>query len=160
MFNKAGIIELHGLLHERLDLLLEHIETVPDELRRTPISGFGHPSVWSQLVHILTCEEGWVHDLQNKTFPAWHEEDCPAMADLLAAKERVREVTRAYVHDLTEEQLNTTLGQRPVDWGGELRSPAFILQHVVTHAFHHKGQIVAMLRILGYPPPDTDLQQV
>jgi hypothetical protein len=29
-----------------------------------------------------------------------------------------------------------------------------------THAFHHKGQIVAMLRILGCPAPDTDLQQV
>jgi uncharacterized damage-inducible protein DinB len=43
---------------------------------------------------------------------------------------------------------------------GELRSPAFIVLHVKTHTFHHKGQIVAMLRILGYPAPDTDLQQV
>jgi uncharacterized damage-inducible protein DinB len=111
-------------------------------------------------VHILTCEEGWVHDLQNKPFPGWHEDDRPTMADLLAAKDRIREATRAYVSDLTEEQLNTTLRQRPVDWGGELRSPAFILLHVITHAFHHKGQIVAMLRILGYPAPDTDLQQV
>lgn len=42
----------------------------------------------------------------------------------------------------------------------QLRSPAFILLHVITHAFHHKGQVVAMLRILGYPAPDTDLQQV
>ena len=25
---------------------------------------------------------------------------------------------------------------------------------VITHAFHHKGQVVAMLRILGYPAPD------
>jgi uncharacterized damage-inducible protein DinB len=79
---------------------------------------------------------------------------------LLAAKDRIREATRAYVSDLMEEQLNTTLSQRPVDWGGELRSPGFILLHVITHAFHHKGQIVAMLRIFGYPAPDTDLQQV
>ena len=43
---------------------------------------------------------------------------------------------------------------------GELRSPVFIVLHVKTHTFHHKGQIVAMLRILGYPAPDTDLQQV
>src|SRR5689334_16537142 len=40
--------------------------------------------------------------------------------------------------------------------GGELRSPAFILLHVITHAFHHKGQVVAMLRIHGYSAPDTD----
>ena len=65
-----------------------------------------------------------------------------------------------YLEGLTEEQLNTTLAERPVDWGGELRSPAFILLHVITHAFHHKGQVVAMLRILGYPAPDTDLQPV
>jgi uncharacterized damage-inducible protein DinB len=160
MFTKTGIIDLHTATHERLSLLLRHIATVPDDLCHKPISGFGHASIWKQLVHILTCEEGWVHDLQNKTFPGWHEEDCPTMAVLLAAKDRIREATRAYVSDLMEEQLNTTLSQRPVDWGGELRSPGFILLHVITHAFHHKGQIVAMLRILGYPAPDTDLQQV
>ena len=63
MFSKAGITELHSLMHDRLDLLLRHVATVPDELTRKPISGFGHPSVWKQLVHILTCEEGWIHDL-------------------------------------------------------------------------------------------------
>ncbi len=160
MFTKAGITELHVAMHERLDLLLRHVATVPDELRHKPISGFGHPSIWKQLVHILTCEEGWVHDLQNRVFAGWGEGDCPTMAALLAAKNRVREATRTYLDDLTEEQLNTTLADRPVDWGGELRSPAFIVLHVITHTFHHKGQIVAMLRILGYTAPDTDLHQV
>jgi aryl-alcohol dehydrogenase-like predicted oxidoreductase len=87
-------------------------------------------------------------------------EDCPTMAALLATKDRIREATRTYLDSLTEGQLNTTLATRPMDWGGELRSPAFILLHVITHAFHHKGQVVAMLRILGYPAPDTDLQPV
>jgi uncharacterized damage-inducible protein DinB len=160
MFTKAGILELHAAMHDRLDLLLRHVATVPDKLHREPISGFGHPSIWKQLVHILDCEEGWVHDLQNKTFAGWNEEDWPTMSALLAAKDRIREASRTYLGSLTEEQLNATLKQRPVDWGGELRSPAFIMLHVITHAFHHKGQIVAMLRILGHPAPDTDLQAV
>jgi len=160
MFTKAGIIELHAATHERLDLLLHHAATVPEELLHKPISGFGHASVWAQMVHILTCEEGWVHDLQNRPFDGWYESDCPAMADLRVAKERVRGATRRYLEGLSEEQLNTTLATRPEGWGGELRSPAFILLHVMTHAFHHKGQVVAMLRILGYPAPDTDLQPV
>jgi uncharacterized damage-inducible protein DinB len=147
-------------MHERLDLLLRHLELVPDDLHHKLISGFGHPSIWKQLVHILTCEEGWVHDLQNKPFPGWREEDCPTIEALVSTKKRIREATRSYVGSLTEQQLNTTLTLRPIDWGGELRSPAFILLHVITHAFHHKGQVVAMLRILGYPAPDTDLQQV
>jgi len=160
MFTKAGIIELHATMHERLDLLLGHVATVPDELYHKPISGFGHSSVWKQLVHVLTCEEGWVYDLQNKPFAGWYVEDCPTIAALRASEDRIRKATRTYLGNLTEEQLNTTLADRPADWGGELRSPAFILLHVITHAFHHKGQIVAMLRILGYPAPDTDLQPV
>ena len=160
MFAKSGIIELHTIMHDRLDFLLSHVATAPDDVCRKQISGFGHPSIWKQLVHILNCEEFWIHSLQNKEFADWREEDFPTVADLLAAKERIRQATRVYVGELTEEQLNTTLAKRPVDWGGQLRSPAFILLHVITHAFHHKGQVVAMLRILGYPAPDTDLQPV
>jgi uncharacterized damage-inducible protein DinB len=66
MFSKAGTIELHAAMHERFDLLLRHVATVPDDLQHRAIGGFGHPSIWKQLVHILTCEEGWVHDLQNR----------------------------------------------------------------------------------------------
>ena len=82
------------------------------------------------------------------------------MAALQAAKEPIRRATRSYLDNLTEEQLNATLAECPAGWAGEPRSPAFILLHVITHAFHHKGQILAMLRILGYPAPDTDLQPV
>jgi uncharacterized damage-inducible protein DinB len=160
MFPKDAILELHTTTHERLDFLLSHAATVPDALCRKPIAGFGHPTVWKQLVHILTCEEGWVHDLRNEPFDGWYEEDCPTIASLKAARHRIQKATQAYVGSLTEVELNTTLAERPLDWGGELRSPAFILLHVITHAFHHKGQVVAMLRILGYPAPDTDLQPV
>lgn len=160
MFTKSGILELHAAMHDRLDLLLRHVATVPDALTRKQITGFGHPSILKQLVHILTCEDGWLHDLQNKSFAGWNEEDCPTIPALQGAKARIRGATQKYLGDLTEGQLNTVLATRPVDWGGELRSPAFIVLHVITHAFHHKGQIVAMLRIVGHPAPDTDLQQV
>jgi uncharacterized damage-inducible protein DinB len=160
MFNKEGILELHATTHERLELLFRHVATVPEELQCKSIPGFGHPSIRKQLVHILSCEEGWMHDLQYKPFNGWTEDDCPALADLMTAQKRIQAETRDYLAGLTEEQFNTELTTRPADWGGDLRSPAFILLHVITHAFHHKGQIVAMLRILGYPAPDTDLQQV
>jgi hypothetical protein len=54
MFTKSGTIELHASMHERLDLLLSHVATVPGNLHHKQISGFGHPSIWKQLVHILT----------------------------------------------------------------------------------------------------------
>jgi uncharacterized damage-inducible protein DinB len=90
MFTKTGMLELHATMHERLDLLLHHVATLPDQLCHKPILGFGHPSIWKQLVHILKCEEGWVRDLQKKSFADWSAEDCPTMAALLASKNRIR----------------------------------------------------------------------
>jgi uncharacterized damage-inducible protein DinB len=159
MFTKSGIARLHDATHESLDVLLAHVATVPNPLLRQSLPGFGFPTVWRQLVHILTVEEGWIQDLQFKPFDGWFEEDCPTIDTLSAAKERIRNETRAYLAGLTEAQLNTTLPGRPEGWSGELRSPAFILLHVITHSFHHKGQVVAMLRALGHPAPDTDLQR-
>ena len=158
MFTRAGIIELHSATHDRLDVLLRHIATVPNHLLREPVTGFGFPTVWKQLAHILTVEEGWVHDLQYKAFAGWRDEDVPTMAALLAQKRRILGATHAYLETLSETQLNTTLAKRPEGWFGELRSPAFILLHVITHTFHHKGQVVAMLRALRQPAPNTDLQ--
>lgn len=113
----------------------------------------------NNIIHILRVEEGWVHDLQDARFAGWGEEDCPTMPALLAAKIRLRDATRIYIESLSEAQLNATLAKRPEAWFGELRSPAFILLHVITHTFHHKGQVVAMLRTLGHPATDTDLQR-
>jgi uncharacterized damage-inducible protein DinB len=159
MFAKSGIQELHGETHEILDILLRHIGGVPADLLREPLAGFGFATVWKQLTHILTVEEGWVNDLQGKAVADWGEEDCPTITALLAAKSRLREATRIYIESLSEAQLNTRLARTPQGWFGEPRSPAFILLHIITHTFHHKGQVVAMLRMLGHPAPDTDLQR-
>jgi len=44
-------------------------------------------------------------------------------------------------------------------WDDEILTvtPLRLFTHVITHEFHHKGQIVMMCRMLGYVPPDTDI---
>ncbi|PYU01646.1 MAG: hypothetical protein DMG34_17765 [Acidobacteria bacterium] len=126
--------------------------------RRFMFSGLKKPSR-KQLVHILEVEETWVLDLQDQSCTHWREEDCADLRALLANKARVQSATQDYLHGLSDMELNRRLTERPQQWVGELRSPAFIILHIVTHAFHHKGQVVAMLRTLGYPAPDTDLQR-
>jgi len=36
-------------------------------------------------------------------------------------------------------------------------SPIKLFTHVITHEFHHKGQILSLSRHLGYVPVDTDV---
>jgi hypothetical protein len=56
MFTKAGIAELQGATHERLDLLLGHFATtVPDIPHHKPIPGFGHASIGKRFKFLKRC---------------------------------------------------------------------------------------------------------
>jgi hypothetical protein len=59
MFTRDGIRELHGWMHESLDVLLGHVASVPGERLREVVAGFGIATVWKQLVHIVEGEEFW-----------------------------------------------------------------------------------------------------
>lgn len=159
MFTDQGIRSLHTWTHERIDLLIDHTRRLsPAEFTRE-LPGFGQPSVQAQFMHILGAEERWVRRLQDLPIQTWSPADFPTAAALPAVRDRVVRETRAYLDRLPADALNAPLTRPPQEWVGELRSPAFILHHVLTHAFHHKGQVVAMCRLLGHPAPDTDLQQ-
>jgi len=159
MFTADGILYLHRLTHERLDTALDHAASLPPGLFTREVPGFGFPSLRNQLVHMLSTENGWVLDLQDLPSPRLDPADFPDVVAIRARKRQVFDATVAYVRSLSAEQLNATLPARPREWFGPLQSPAFILHHVITHTFHHKGQLVAMFRQLGYPAPDTDLQR-
>jgi uncharacterized damage-inducible protein DinB len=158
MFTQAGIRALHGWTHERLDLLVGHADTLTSEQFVTKLPGFGMGSVRDQLVHILRCEQGWIGKLQYRSVKELEYEEYPTTKQIRETKARIMVETIAYLDQLSEAQLNTTLTRLPDDWGGPLQSPGFILHHILTHAFHHKGQIVAMFRLLGHPIGETDLQ--
>ncbi|MNY69859.1 DinB family protein [compost metagenome] len=37
--------------------------------------------------------------------------------------------------------------------------PFKVFTHVITHEYHHKGQILSLSRHLGYTPVDTDIMR-
>lgn len=159
MFTKEGIRALHGWTHDSLDLVYAHALALTPQQFVIEIPGFGRASVRDQLMHVIACEQGWVHGLQNLSWSKWSGADFPTAASLQAAKEQVKNETIAYLEGLSDQQLNTELTDRPANWVRPPGTPAFVLHHVLTHAFHHKGQVVAMFRLLGCPAPDTDLQR-
>jgi uncharacterized damage-inducible protein DinB len=58
---------------------------------------------------------------------------------------------------LDDERLNTELAFKLLS--GDASSMRLIdqMQHVVNHATLHRGQVVGMIRQLGFEPPATDL---
>ena len=111
------------------------------------------------MIHIFNCEGLWTHALQKAAFRDEDPADWPTIPDARRLQHRVGANTLAYLSGLTDEQLNADAELHFPDGDIAIRTPAFVLHHVLTHAFHHKGQIVSMCRTLGYPAPDTDLSR-
>jgi uncharacterized damage-inducible protein DinB len=111
------------------------------------------------VIHILNCEGFWIHTLQALPFEDQDLAGWPTVSDARVLQSEVRRKTLNYLSDLSEQHLNAGIELVFSDGDTAVRTPVLILHHVLTHAFHHKGQIVSMCRILGYPAPDTDLNQ-
>ena len=159
MFTKEGIRALHADTHECLDIVFRHGAALPFRLLTQEIPGAPHASVRNQMVHVLMGEAFWISNLRNRTLDEPKPEDFSSMEELLSAKRKIMADTVTYLDSLDEAALNTELTVRPKNWIGPLRAPAHILLHVMTHAFHHKGQMTMMYRMLGHPIGDTDMQR-
>jgi uncharacterized damage-inducible protein DinB len=159
MFTLDGVRKLHGWTHASLNLVLDHLSTMPTNDYVTELSGFGFRTLREQAIHIFNCEGFWVHTLQGLPYINRTREECTVLADVRLLQSDVSQSTHAYLSTLTDQQLNADAELHFPDGDFAVRTPALVLHHVLTHAFHHKGQIVAMCRALGYPAPDTDLNQ-
>ena len=159
MFTLDGIRKLHGWTHASLDLVLDHLSTIPESDYGKDLPGFGFPSLRRQVIHVFNCEGFWIRTLQGQPFANRPPDDYPAVSDARRLQHEVSAQTVAYLSGLTDQALNADTELHFPDGDTAVRTPALILHHVLTHAFHHKGQIVAMCRALGHPAPDTDLNQ-
>ena len=140
--------------------MLDHLSTIPASDYAREVPDFGFPTLREQVIHIFNCEGFWVHALQGLTYRDRNPAGFASVADARLLQREISERTLAYLGSLTDQQLSSNTELRYPDGDVAVRSPAFVIYHVLTHAFHHKGQIVAMCRLLGHPAPDTDLSQI
>ena len=159
MFTRDGILKFHRWTHASIRLSLDHLSTVPEADYARALPSFGLPTLREQVLHLLNCEGFWIHTLQGLRYVDRNAAECPTVAEGTVFEREISQRTHAYLSVLTDQQINSEA--KLCFPGGDVavRTPALIVHHVLTHAFHHKGQIVAMCRVLGYPAPDTDLNQ-
>jgi uncharacterized damage-inducible protein DinB len=149
----------HAATHSSLDVLLTHLATMHADLLVAELAGFARPNIRDQMFHTIACEIFWLHGLPFLPMPKLSADDYVTAESLAEFKGRAMAETIEYLDRLSQDEINRDLLRVPERWLGPPRSPAFILHHVLTHAYHHKGQVVAMCRLLGHPAPDTDFQR-
>ncbi|MFL0361771.1 DinB family protein [Pseudobacillus sp. 179-B 2D1 NHS] len=124
---------------------------------------FGFQSIKDSFFHIAGCYHAWLGSfvLSATTTPLYSRKEINQMQ--LEDIKRYFQQADAYVEQVFEksiEELNTVI-EKKLPWRTESgfvrKTPHQLLVHSITHEFHHKGQIVAMLRLLGYVPQNTDI---
>lgn len=137
-------------------------ELEPNDFSRQ-VDGFGFQSIRDSLVHISNCYHAWLgsYALLKTKEPLTAKEDLSKMGldEIKAGFDQVDMFVKE-IFELFSNHMDEPI-QREIPWrvGGEKISitPRKLLMHTITHEFHHKGQIVAMARQMGYEPPSTDV---
>lgn len=125
--------------------------------------GFGFQSIKDSLIHIAGCYHAWLGSfvLSETSTPLLTKDEMVEMQ--IEDIQRYFQQADQYVHAVIE-QFNNKLDdmiEKELDWkigsGLVRKTPHQLLTHSITHEFHHKGQIVVMLRLLGHIPKNTDI---
>ena len=137
--------------------VLEALAAVqPEHLTRDTGTSFG--SILGTMAHILGAEQVWLSRLVGA--PLDHlpsEQDYADLPTLAAGFFDYWPQLEVFLASLADEQVRAELTW--TNYRGETHSAPMhvVLLHFANHSTYHRGQVVALLRQLGYEPPSTDL---
>ncbi|WP_323702993.1 DinB family protein [Mammaliicoccus sp. Dog046] len=143
-------------------ILLEQCSTLSEE-ELSKSFDVGFQSIKQTLVHIAGCYHAWLgsYVLNLTSTPLNKEKDIEDVSfdDIVDYFKRADQYVEA-VLNLSEDEFyfihDKKLSWRP-DSPMVHKSAKQLLFHSISHEFHHKGQIVTFIRLLGYTPKNTDV---
>jgi uncharacterized damage-inducible protein DinB len=146
----------YGLARRTRAGVLDWLESLPPEVLTLERDDFAYGSLSAIYAHIADCYLTWIgtRGLGHKKV----EVSARDMQGLREAFTMVDATAAAALDSFTapDEPFEWT---SPTGWTTTL-TQRWLFLHTITHEFHHKGQALALARVLGHPhpgKPDTDL---
>ena len=137
-------------------VLLEYCKTLSDKDFLIENSSFGRGSVRNLLVHIGNTYEFWIgrHSL-NKNIKFTEYNSLKNALEVEGFFFNIDSLLEEFISVYTEKyivDIEININDKII-----IATPLKLFTHVITHEFHHKGQILSLSRHLGYVPVDTDI---
>jgi uncharacterized damage-inducible protein DinB len=132
--------------------VLDWLATLPPEVFILERDMFAYGSLRNIYAHIADYYLGWVGEVGLKNKPLEI-----TVNDMSELREVFTKVDATVVRAL--ETFNN-LDEPFTSPSGHTFTKRWLILHPITHEFHHKGQALALARVLGHPHPgnpDTDL---
>lgn len=143
--------------------LFSFLEGIPLEKLHQTVPNYGSGSMIRTHIHVADCYRYWLGSFafgQKRVDFSFADDEEIEHSDIKKVRARFEladEVVQQFLDKFNSrwfEQIANEVKWQKEPWS---TTPLWLLTHVETHEFHHKGQIVSMARSLGYNPPDTDL---
>jgi uncharacterized damage-inducible protein DinB len=147
----------YELLQGSREVVLNFIETQVGEDLNKPVPAYEGNTIRYLLVHTANTYFHWLlYFALKKPFTLLDDQSFTTLNLIRPLYREVDETMTVFLENFAEQldiPLNNTLSRnRQVS-----ATPLQLFTHVLTHEFHHKGQIMTMCRLLGHIPPDTDV---
>ena len=144
------------------DLALDAAAKLSDEQLRHEF-GISHKSIFGTLVHMAGADWIWWErwngrsPTRDEAWSLWSTESCANLATLKDSWGNLVDGRTRFIDALDEERLSAELPFRLLS--GDPSSMPLVdqMQHIANHGTMHRGQVVGMIRQLGFEPPATDL---
>jgi len=145
------------LLQGSREVVLNFIETEVGNDLNTRVPAFENKTIRYLLVHTFNTYFQWLaYFALKRPFDLINDQDFTTINQIRELYIKADDMMSIFLENFggqMEIPLNNTLSRnRQVS-----ATPLQLFTHVLTHEFHHKGQILTMCRLLGHIPPDTDV---
>lgn len=140
--------------------VLNFIESVVGEGLTAPVPAYQNKNIHHLLLHNADCYLFWLPYMALEQTVEWlNYGDYKTVADIRKLFMRMDDMMDVFLKTF-ENSMDLPVDNTRARNDKLNATPLMIFTHVITHEFHHKGQVVAMCRQLGYPPPETDIYRL
>ena len=147
----------YQLVRSARGALFDYCQAIRAEDLLQPVPAFNNECIISQLTHVANCYLFWLaHAAMKQQRPFFTPAEILHFDAVREAYKEVDELMAAFLEHFSGS-LDEPMSLTRSNGSGLIRSPFELFTHVITHEFHHKGQVVSMSRQLGYTPVDTDV---
>jgi uncharacterized damage-inducible protein DinB len=148
----------YDLVKERRETLLKYCESLSPAHCTFNHDNFGGRSIVYLLVHVANVYQFWLGHFPKidagSFAKAEEEKKVGQIRGLYSKVDTVTEKFLTKFNPALEEPIVGKIASRNIDVA---ITPLQLFTHVITHEYHHKGQVLSMSRQLGYTPVDTDI---
>lgn len=137
--------------------LLSYLDTIPFERLKEPQSTYSNKDICYLLAHNASVYVHWlVNFARQKNVVLFDANDLKTMLEIRLMYEQVDIEVAVFLDEFKDAE---TLVEQFIKSKNDTLTTSVLqlFTHVITHEFHHKGQVLNITRQLGFTPVDTDI---